>query len=387
MDVISAVNKAIESSVFNKAILSLPIDKSIVRASAVLFRERKGVKLQLAVYYTDGKVKHKNYPAEEAAAVIEREFTDNYRQLNLIAETGEIQWKRTKSGRLLSTGRLAAPSGSEASPGSHNRDKNYIIDDKSKHDFLIALGIQDKTGRIKDKGRHKFRQINKFLEILSDQTKILPVNKDKPIVIWDLCCGKSYLTFAVYYYFTRILNKPIKLYGVDRKQDVIDYCDSLAHKLGYSISFLNMDINDFHTDEKPDIVISLHACNTATDIVLLKAVWSGAKLILSTPCCHHEMAGQLKKGTTPLDFIIDQPILKQKFCYAATDSLRTLWLKAKGYEAGTLEFIDPEDTPKNVMIRAVLRDSISTDEIDKYSDEYKGACAFLGIEPYLKKYL
>ena len=268
---------------------------------------------------------------------------------------------------------------------THNRKKQYIIPDDEPVDFLVALGVQDENGRIFDKKRSKFRQINRFLELLADVESSIITGQE--LYILDLCCGKSYLSFAVYYYFTRIRGCKVTMDCVDLKTDVIEFCDGVAKKLGYDgLHFMAGDIRGFEIRRAPDLTVSLHACDIATDIVLAKGIDSGSRVILSTPCCHHEMMHQLKQQGKATDFLLEHSILKQKFADAATDALRCKVLQMMGYEVGAMELIDPEETPKNVLIRAVKRQSISAGQAEKLKREYCEICQLLGVRPYLAEH-
>lgn len=203
------------------------------------------------------------------------------------------------------------------------KEKNYILD--GSEDFLIHLGISDKSGRVHDKKQAKFRQINRFLEHVGDMMKHLP--KDGVLRVADLCCGKSYLSFAVCYYLTRVLHREIIIDCVDLKESVMDFCRDIAEKCGFSeMTFTAGDVSKYSPDTAPDLVISLHACDTATDIVLERAAVLGASAVLATPCCHRSLSRALDCGE--LDFIARNSVLKSKFCDAATDALRILRLEA-----------------------------------------------------------
>jgi hypothetical protein len=235
------------------------------------------------------------------------------------------------------------------------------------------LEISDKNGRIHEKKQAKFRQINRFLEHIRDVLKYLP---EGDIRICDLCCGKSYLSFAVYHYFANVLGRKVNMTGVDLKRDVIEYCSDVAKKLGFDgLEFVWGDINKYETDKLPDLVISLHACDIATDIVLEKAAEWGTPVILSTPCCHHELNHKL--NCPELSFIAKYSMLRQKLCDAATDAMRLKRLEAFGYTTDALELIDPEDTPKNIMLRAIKKKSISKSAMDKAWEEYVDIRRFL----------
>ena len=211
-------------------------------------------------------------------------------------------------------------------------------------------------------------------------------NQDR-LCVCDLCCGKSYLTFAIFWYFTEILNKKVEMYGVDLKKDVIEYCSSVAEKLGYKgLHFECGDVSNFTPPDMPDLVVSLHACDVATDYVLAGAIKNRAKVILSTPCCQHEIQNQLKCNA--LSLITEYSLLKQKLAVAATDALRAKMLEIHGYKVTVCELIDPEETPKNVLIRAVKRERpIQGITVKKLIDEYNSTCDFLGIKPTLSRLL
>ncbi len=387
------LSDAIGRRVLKKAIFSLAEDKATQR-EVVTINKRKDGSLQLLAerFTADNKVYHRNLSLEDIGELC-RMICEDYRQANLITTAGEAQIKRSKSGSIHISGKLAR---NPEALTALTDEKQYILNAARDISFLRELGISDANGRIHDKKQAKFRQINRFLEIVRDVEDKLPT--DRPAVIYDLCCGKSYLTFAVYYYFTAILKREVKMWGVDLKQDVIDYCNAVAKRQSFtSLSFVGGNINEYIPPEKPDMVISLHACDIATDIVLANAVKWGAGIILSTPCCHHELSKQLAEpargenaeALAPLraefDFILRHPMLKQKFCDCATDALRVKRLESVGYRVSTLELIDPEETPKNLMIRAVYDSRKSDASKAEALAEYKRICEGLCVHPYLDK--
>lgn len=311
--------------------------------------------VQLESILTKGKIAHENLPAAQLAQRV-MEFAAAYQQINLLTTVGDCELKRSRKGKITLVGAqklsLAFDSGmvAETAVPAHNREKQYIL--SGVEPFLQGLGISDSTGRIHDKKQAKFRQINRFLELIRDVEDKLPA--EGALHICDLCCGKSYLSYAVYYYFTVIRGRRTVMTGIDLKEDVIFSCNALAQKLGFTeLQFLCSDIQAYTPSEKPDMVISLHACDIATDIVLEQAALWNTAIILSTPCCHHELNHHI--NCKALHFITDYSMLRQKFCDAATDALRLSRLKARGYDCEALELIDPEDTPKNIMLRAVRR--------------------------------
>lgn len=239
---------------------------------------------------------------------------------------------------------------------AHNEKKNYIIEENKPLDFLIRLGIMKSDGAIVPKRRDKFIQINRFLEVLSDVISGLP-NKNEYTIV-DLGCGKGYLTFALYWWFENVLKKSVQIFGVDSKKEVIESITELARATGYkNLSFVYKNIQEV---DKPfdivDCVIALHACDIATDFAIQKAISWNAESILVAPCCQHEISKILKKDSfQPFQ---KYPILREKFCALYTDIFRCEVLEKLGYKVSVLEFIDPEHTPKNLLIRATRSSQI-----------------------------
>lgn len=374
----------IENQILTKLTLSKPTDEKIIRATGRLTQIKGKIYLTLERFCTDGKAIHQNIPAEEAAQTVARLIPDQFQALNIQTPNGNCEVKVSKKGRVTVLDRIkrsaAAPVALE-----HNRKKQYIIPDDEPVDFLMALGVQDEKGRIFDKKRSKFRQINRFLELVADVEGSIISGEE--LYILDLCCGKSYLSFALYYYFTRIRGCKVVMDCVDLKTDVIEFCDAVAKKLGYTgLHFMAGDIRSFQIRRTPDLTVSLHACDIATDIVLAKGIDSGSRVILSTPCCHHEMMHHLKLQGKTTDFLLEHSILKQKFADAATDALRCKVLQIMGYEVAAMELIDPEETPKNVLIRGIKRRQMGQQQIEKWTREYTEICQMLGIRPYLAEH-
>ena len=381
------IASAIERRILKKIVFSKPENKNALKEVAALTKKPDGtVYIASELFTKDNKTYRRNIPADSTDELT-RMALEDYRQVNILTTAGDAEVKRSKSGSIHISGKFSDDA-SEAK--ITDGGKQYILERSRDIGFLRELGISDAEGRIHDKKQAKFRQINRFLEIVRDVEDKLPA--DRPAVIYDLCCGKSYLTFAVYYYFTVIKKRAVTMYGVDLKQDVIEYCNAAAKRQGFeSLKFVSGNINEYIPPEKPDMVISLHACDIATDIVLANSVKWGAGIILSTPCCHHEMSKQLSKAADnapmrdTLSFILEHPILKQKFCDSATDALRVKRLESMGYSVTTLELIDPDDTPKNLMIRAVYAKNQSARKKKAAYDEYRSICTQLGVSPFLDK--
>lgn len=364
-----------ELGALKKAVLSKP-DSSDELKSVITVKEisEKRV-IQIETLSRDNKAYHRNI-RDDFYSQIGELFT-SYSQINVISTVGECQYMRSRGGRetLIGEGKirekLANGSIETVKTTQNNKVKNYIL--SGKEDFLKKLGISDETGRIRDKMQSKFRQINKFVEHISVIADKLPSDN---LNIYDLCCGKSYLSFAVYYYFKFIRNMNVNMVCVDLKADVIEYCQGVANRLGFSeMEFVCEDIIKYEMRNKPHLVISLHACDIATDIVLNKAAENGAEVILSTPCCHHELFHKLSCPT--LDFVACHSMLKQKLCDALTDSLRLLKLEAQGYKVDALELIDPQDTPKNIMLRAIKKKHTNKEEQNALWEKYKTTLKFL----------
>ena len=231
----------------------------------------------------------------------------------------------------------------------HNTSKEYSLDEKQKYDFLIELGIQNKEGKILKARFNKFRQINKYLEFIKHATTQLDTKNQ--ITILDFGSGKSYLTFSTYYYLTEILKLNVKIIGIDLKKEVIEYCNNISKKLNFNnLEFVYGDVIDYENKNKIDMVISLHACNTATDIALLKSLGWNAKIFFAVPCCQKELNNQL--DSTFIPFMLKHGIIKEKFSTLLTDSIRSEVLEVFGYKSDIVEFISEENTPKNQLIRA-----------------------------------
>lgn len=263
---------------------------------------------------------------------------------------------------------------------SHNRKKRYILEEGTAIPFLVDLGVQTKEGKIVNSRYDKFRQINRFLEFIQDIVEALP--KGRELTIVDFGCGKSYLTFAMYHYLKVMKGFDIRVIGLDLKEDVIAYCNELKEKYGYDkMSFTTGDIKNYTGVDAVDMVVTLHACDTATDYALEKAVKWGASVILSVPCCQHELNYQMKNEE--LNTVFKYGLLKERIAALVTDGLRAEMLEQCGYDTQVLEFIDMEHTPKNILIRAVKRNKETKPDFEKYDN----CCKALGVDPMLGRLL
>ncbi len=384
------LHEIISRRLFEKLTLSRYGDKTIRRVCGHLFEKDGKPFLQLETFTSDGKALHRNIPLAEAADALCEEFPEKCRQLNLTGPSGgELEAMCAASGRLSVRDRMGNGEAPAVRILPHNRQKQYILREGVPYDFLIRLGISDPSGRIYDKKQSKFRQINKFLENVAAVYDSLP--KTGCLHVLDLCCGKSYLTFAVYYYLTALRGREVRMLGADRKEDVIRFCRDTARELfPDGLDFVCCDITAFEVPFHPELVLSLHACDIATDIVLAKAIETGADVILSTPCCHHELMGQLSAHpdsqlSRMLAPVTSHSLLRQKLCDALTDGLRCRYLAAEGYDVTVTELIDPEETPKNLMIRAV-RGRKDQEKSVRLLAEYDEICRLAGIDPALRRF-
>ena len=354
---------AADKRLLKKAVCSKPFDKTLQKTVITLKSIGGSPALQAELFHKDNKVTHKNFPLAALSENELSEFLSAYMQINIICSVADCEYRLSSSGKsvVINDKKLeraleassAEPAGNADSFDGNNRKKQYIL--SGSEPFLRRLGVADENGRVYDKKQAKFRQINRFLEIIKDAEDKLPTDS---IRICDLCCGKSYLSFAAYHYFSVVRGMKVSMSGVDLKADVVEHCNAVARDLGFDgLEFICMDINNYAPSVLPSLVISLHACDIATDIVLQKAAEWRTDVILSTPCCHHELNHNI--DCEALSFITEHSMLRQKLCDAATDALRLCRLEAQGYTTSTVELIDPNETPKNVMLRAFRKKSFS----------------------------
>ncbi|MBO4769221.1 MAG: SAM-dependent methyltransferase [Clostridia bacterium] len=362
----------------DKIVFSIPYDKNEMRTEGRLVRIKNQVYLQTEKFTADGKAFHTNVPSDETREVI-LNLMKEHKRTNVITPSGNAELMISKKGKSKFSDRIR-DGGTLSVINGNDRLKNHILNDGTVYQFLVELGVSDPNGTVFDKKRAKFRQIDRFLNYVDEIYPSLPASGQLNVL--DLCCGKSYLTFAAYWFLTEIKKRQVNMTGADIKRDVIAFCSEKAKILGYDgLSFICADITTYEVDETPDLVLSLHACDTATDVVLLTAARLKAKVILSTPCCHHEIFGQLKKENMPagLEPLDEFSLLKQKFAVALTDTLRCKRLQAAGYRVDVTELVDPENTPKNLMIRAVYNPDMSEQSKFKYRSEYEALSAAFGV--------
>lgn len=294
------------------------------------------------------QVFHQNLEKEEACGKI-LEYMENFRQMQLETQSAAVSALVSKKGKVTVKKKLRARKKAPAET-DHNRKKHYILEEGIPVPFLQDLGVMTAEGKIVRTKFDKFRQINRFLEFIQDVLPKLP--REREIRILDFGCGKSYLTFAMYYYLHELQGLDVRILGLDLKEDVIRACNQLSQRYGYEkLRFLEGNIADYTGADEVDMVVTLHACDTATDFALAKAVGWKAKVILSVPCCQHELNGQMENEL--LRPILQYGLIKERLAALVTDGLRAQYLEREGYDVQVLEFIDMEHTPKNILLRAV----------------------------------
>ena len=363
-----------KSGDFNKVII-----KPIILKSA------KNIQIES---FKDNKAFHKNIDLNNLQELEDnlKEYIDNFKQILLQIEGSDISFIRKKE----NFSRKEKESNLIKTSNEHNKKKQYILNEGDKIDFLIELGLMSVEGKILKSSFNKFKQINKYLEFIDDVIEELKAKKliTNHINVLDFGCGKSYLTFALYYYLKNYRKDlTFSIVSLDLKKDVIEFCNKLAKKLNYeNLEFLNGNIKDYDKSKEVDLVFSLHACNNATDYSLEKALSLDAKAILAVPCCHHEFFEKIQKNKNSefyntLKIMADNGVVLDKFATLATDSFRSLSLELCGYKTKMIEFIDMEHTPKNILIKAIKSKSSNLKE---KLVEYNKLKEFLGIKPLLE---
>ncbi|WP_213653024.1 SAM-dependent methyltransferase [Paenibacillus sp. J23TS9] len=374
-----------------KLIHDITEETTLITATLSQLRKREGVpytKVQIKpvelkkkihyqfAYVHPNKVVHQNIPAEEAEEAIMQLFEQTFRQGMICTPDADFQILISKKYKVS----ILTKSPSKTSADlAHNRKKQYVLEEGHPISFLVELGIMNEQGKVLARKYDKFKQINRFLEMVEDVLPSLP--EGRPITIVDFGCGKSYLTFALYHYLTIQERRTLNVVGLDLKADVIEHCNQLADRLNYSnLRFLVGDIADYNELEQVDMVVTLHACDTATDAALEKAIRWDASVILSVPCCQHELFAQIDSPV--MEPLLSHGILKERFSALATDGIRAKLLDILGYKTQLLEFIDLEHTPKNILIRAVKGQSGRKEELWREYTEFRD---FLNAKPYLEK--
>ena len=347
--------------------------------SKVMIRPVKtgdGINYQ-AEYTFEKKVTHQNLQADEAAALAGQLVAEDFKQINIFTVNEDIQVLASNPAKP----RITTKPATKGMPSlEHNREKKRIIPEGVPCDFLIRLGVMEPDGKVVQRHYSKYRQINRYLEIVEESSAGLP--KDRTLKIVDFGCGKAYLTFALYYYFVKLHNRKVEIIGLDLKDDVIRFCNKVATDLHYDgLKFLRGDISKY-TGDSADMVVTLHACDTATDYALMNAVSWNTKVILSVPCCQHELFRQINNDIhNPM---LKYGILKDRLTEYLTDGLRGLKLEAAGYDVAMIEFTSLEHTARNIMIKAEKPAKPNPEKAAKAQKEYEARRDFYNVKPTIE---
>lgn len=372
------LEKSLQEHTFIQGTMSLVrrgVDKTFSKVNVKPFQGKEDIMYQITYTY-DKKVTHENLSGEETGKRIKVLMTDYFRNANFYTVSKDYQVMTSKKGSV----KIIEKNGTKTlNLGTHNRKKQYIIEEGENCDFLKYLGVMSSNGLVHAKKYDKFKQINKFLEIV--ENSLSHFDKGRPIKIIDFGCGKAYLTFALYYYLVKRQGYEVDIIGLDLKEDVIDYCNKVAGELEYKgLTFLKGDIKNYDYGNEVDMVITLHACDTATDAALSKAIGWNAKVILSVPCCQHELFKQIDNDI--LNPMLKHGLIKERLSALVTDAMRTQLLEVRGYGVTVIEFVDMEHTPKNLMIKAVKgSEERGSKEAMK---QYEAFRDFFHIKPYLE---
>lgn len=371
--------------------------KILKKADSVL----KATPQYKAEFFTEKQAFQKNMTEQEVEAFIKEHAGTTFKNATIRYDTEEVTYMANRHGEIKKlTKKINPQTFQQKSAG--NKEKNYIIKEGIPVPFMVKLGVMTKDGKIVNQKYDKYRQINRFLEFIDD---ILPeliktctqdkgFTKERPLHIADFGCGKSYLTFAVYHFLNDLKKIPVEITGLDLKEQVIKDCQALAKESGYeNLHFYIGDIAEFSYSTNPDVIITLHACDTATDYALNYAITHNSKAILSVPCCQHEINLQLDKSKknftqeNPFLSLTRYGIVKERFAALITDTIRAELLEQQGYNVQLLEFIDMEGTPKNLLIRAVKKQEVNTKNIESSKDRIQTLLNQLGVTQTLRNLL
>lgn len=389
-EAVSYISSIIREEDFNRAILSNPITKSVdvpkkIEIKKVLI---KNIINYQVTYFIDKQVTHENIEADKIniiSKIIEL-MQDNFKQSQVTADKSfSILMNKKKQFSVTGIKASIINTSTSSNPNSnlsHNKQKNYILKDGEYINWLYKLNVIDKNGVVRSHMQKKFRQINKFLEMIQDIEPTLPQNA----TIIDMGCGKSYLTFAMYHYLNNIKGKNVHIRGYDLKKQVVSDCNSLAQEFDFqNLNFYNENIENISQDEtitNINMIISLHACNTATDYALYFGIKLECDVILSVPCCQHEVFSQISQQESDvLSSMLSYGILKERFSSMLTDNIRADALKLCGYKTNIIEFIDMEHTPKNVMIKAIKNKNSTSGNNTKSIKKLKDTINYFNINP------
>lgn len=371
-----AIKEIIEDNVI-KLVISNKTNKNFEYNKIVIYLKENNKRTYYQIEkYTDKQVFHENIDTDILEERIIEYVEPNYKQISAWSNSASFDVKISKKGKVLLSKKKS--DNQKTLSKAHNKEKNYILKEGMIIEPLIDLGVFTKEGKVVNSKYDKYKQINRFVEIIDDEIK---KNDYKELTVLDFGCGKSYLTFVLYYYLVEIKNIKVKMIGLDLKADVIKKCNDIAQSYNYeNLHFELGDINGFKYNNKVDMVITLHACDTATDYALYNAIKWNAKLIFSVPCCQHEFNAQMK--TDSLSILTKYGIVQERIAALMTDSVRANLLESIGYKTQLLEFIDIAHSPKNILIRA-SKSNISKDKKEKALLEVENLIGQFNFNPTL----
>ncbi|ABR34722.1 MULTISPECIES: class I SAM-dependent methyltransferase [Clostridium] len=371
-----AIKEIIEDNVI-KLVISNKTNKNFEYNKIVIYLKENDKRTYYQIEkYTDKQVFHENIDTDILEERIIEYVEPNYKQISAWSNSASFEVKISKKGKVLLSKKKS--DNQKTLNKAHNKEKNYILKEGMIIEPLIDLGVFTKEGKVVNSKYDKYKQINRFVEIIDDEIK---KNDYKELTVLDFGCGKSYLTFVLYYYLVEIKNIKVKMIGLDLKADVIKKCNDIAQSYNYeNLHFELGDINGFKYNNKVDMVITLHACDTATDYALYNAIKWNAKLIFSVPCCQHEFNAQMK--TDSLSILTKYGIVQERIAALMTDSVRANLLECIGYKTQLLEFIDIAHSPKNILIRA-SKSNISKDKKEKALLEVENLIGQFNFNPTL----
>ncbi|MFL0165558.1 class I SAM-dependent methyltransferase [Candidatus Clostridium helianthi] len=375
-DLKKAIKEIIEDNVI-KLVISNKTNKNFEYNKIVIYLKENNKRTYYQIEkYTDKQVFHENIDTDILEERIIEYVEPNYKQISAWSNSASFEVKISKKGKVLLSKKKS--DNQKTLNKAHNKEKNYILKEGMIIEPLIDLGVFTKEGKVVNSKYDKYKQINRFVEIIDDEIK---KNDYKELTVLDFGCGKSYLTFVLYYYLVEIKNIKVKMIGLDLKADVIKKCNDIAKSYNYeNLHFELGDINGFKYTNKVDMVITLHACDTATDYALYNAIKWNAKLIFSVPCCQHEFNAQMK--TDSLSILTKYGIVQERIAALMTDSVRANLLESIGYKTQLLEFIDIAHSPKNILIRA-SKSNISKDKKEKALFEVENLIGQFNFNPTL----
>lgn len=375
-DLKKAIKEIIEDNVI-KLVISNKTNKNFEYNKIVIYLKENNKRTYYQIEkYTDKQVFHENIDIDILEERIIEYVEPNYKQISAWSNSASFEVKISKKGKVLLSKKKS--DNQKTLNKAHNKEKNYILKEGMIIEPLIDLGVFTKEGKVVNSKYDKYKQINRFVEIIDDEIK---KNDYKELTVLDFGCGKSYLTFVLYYYLVEIKNIKVKMIGLDLKADVIKKCNDIAQSYNYeNLHFELGDINGFKYNNKVDMVITLHACDTATDYALYNAIKWNAKLIFSVPCCQHEFNAQMK--TDSLSILTKYGIVQERIAALMTDSVRANLLESIGYKTQLLEFIDIAHSPKNILIRA-SKSNISKDKKEKALLEVENLIGQFNFNPTL----